>query len=237
MKIRVVFVGFNRPEFFARVAASWAPALAGGSYDPVLFLEPSAEASQMREIFAPYGEVRLNDEVRGINTNNWSAINAVFDEDPTLDAVVLAEDDVVVSDDVMAYFEWALAEYVNDQQVMTVGAFEALPCCSGLSDDLVVRHRWFWPWVWGVWRDRWAERLRGSWAFDPTIQGWDDRVWRLMDAAGMVSIVPAGSRADHIGTSGVHMVPELMDSTRARDFALSRPVRHSVFREWVGLVP
>jgi len=231
VKIRVVFVGYNRPEFFRQTMESWAPVLTNSPYDPVLFLEPSPRQTEMADIFAPFGQVRVNDHVLGINVNNWHAISCVLDEDPTVDAVVLAEDDVVVSDDVMAYFEWALNTYRADAEIMTVGAFESLARLDGLPDNAVVRHAWFWPWVWGTWRNRWDRFLRGQWSFDPEVQGWDDQVWRVMDSNGRKSIIPIGSRADHIGTTGVHMLPGLMEGTRGRDFVARRSVRHLVFEE------
>lgn len=234
MRVRLVFLGYNRPEYFTATIDSWRRALVGFDMPATLFLEPSPVQDRMASIFSDIGSVVVNSSVRGINSNNWHAIQATFATFPDTDAVIVAEDDVIVSDDAVHYLWWALNTYQLHPRIGAVCAFDNidLPGRGGMPGNAVVAWPWFFPWVWATWRDRWETVFRDRWAFDPTVQGWDARVWELMQETGLLSLIPVGSRSRHVGTHGVHMLPELMGTNVAKGFQEERAVIHRVWEEF-----
>ena len=223
MEIRVAFLGYNRPGYFSSTMASWRTALVGGDrYRPTLYLEPSPAEAEMRRLFRGTGPVRVNPRRLGIETNYFATMGRIFGEDPTVEAVVMAEDDVLVSSDVMDYFEWAFAEHAKDDSILAVCAFSNLTVPDGFGPEHGIRYPYFFPWVWGTWRNRWEELLEPQWEFRH-IPGWDVGLGVVMNACGLRCAMPAHTRADHIGAVGIHMRPEGLAGTRHASFLLDRP--------------
>ena len=219
--LNVVMTAYRRPVYLRQTLESW---LAVRGVENVLFtfhVEPSDRRLQVMDAIKraqlPNYEVVSNQTRLGVLTNPWSAFENAF----TLrgaDFVVLAEDDVLVSDDVVEYLTWAAAEFRDDRQVMVVSAHSLI---GGEPDGQVVREEGFSGLVWGTWADRWQGALSPTWDHDYSTgdhgheAGWDWNIAkRVMPAAGAVQVRPVVSRSQHIGREGgAHMVAE--------DFALS----------------
>jgi hypothetical protein len=210
----------HRPEYLRRVLDSWSKVRGVDRYRWLVRQEPGRAADLCREVFTESGfefEWRVNVKREGPLWNPWLAIDECFDLGSRF--VIYAEDDVVVSPDVIEFMEWAQSEY-EDQKVLAVSAMQRQRTGFGDPDW----HRAIWTKrfpanVFGIWDSRWKLITR-EWDFDYRKRGWD---WALTDFLvhhEWWTVAPAISRSDHIGKhGGAHMPPAAYDRHRPEKFA------------------
>ena len=121
----------------------------------------------------------------------------------SVSGVIVLDDDIVPAADCLRYFEWAGEKYRDDREVFTVSAYarETPPPARYHS---VRRLRWFTPWGWATWRDRWEE-MRAHWGFGEPFS-WDVIVNRTRGER--FEIQPFLSRVQNIGAEGGVHVPD-----------------------------
>jgi hypothetical protein len=230
VKRSLVFTAYNRPQYFTPVMASWAAVRGFADWDPVVFLEPSPVQQEMTRIAAAAGAgVWANPHRRGVSDNPWYALDTAFTVGEGSDFAVLAEDDVLVSDDVLEYFSWA-AQRFRREHILTVCAASFATTCPPDQEQDTVRSGQFCPLVWGTWADRWTAVLRDSWDHDYSSGtatqpqcGWDWNIGLRVMGDWQV-IAPAASRSVHIGADGgAHCTPAHFPATVAPTFTAHRP--------------
>jgi hypothetical protein len=214
MRQVIVFTAFNRPLYLSETLESWSHVR--GIRDAILDFHIEPGSTDVDEVCASVNFVagralHVNPTRLGIQRNPFNAINCGFTygDSGTLpqpdDFVILAEDDFVVSTDVLEWFAWARKEFYSDERVLLVSANQYEQQSGGLAQSLFIP--WFPGWVWGTWRDRW-QSIADDWTFEYEHNGWD---WRLTDhfcgELHKVCVVPAISRSQHIGEfNGVHTI-------------------------------
>lgn len=172
--------------------------------------------------------------------------------DPETGFVALFEEDTFVSDDVLAYMQWA-RRFESDPRVLAVCAHNQSgtawdipsPDEAEADQETVRLKQYFCSWGWGTWRDRWAGVLEPSWDWDCTSgdgtgmpSGCDWNIYSRVMPGRFVSAVPDASRTQNIGRDeGVYAVPDMFYLTQAQSFRerrgrviykMSQPVRPSV---------
>lgn len=211
MKRRLVFTANDRHDYFRATMAAWQQVRGFTDWAPVVYLEPGRRSERMSEIAQAAGAtVSLNPQRRGVLSNPWHALDTAFAD---ADFVVLAEDDVLVSDDTLEFFTWAAQEF-RDERVLGVCANTQAATCPPGAEQVVELNQRLCPLVWGTWADRWRDVLRDTWDHDyssgtPTQpqSGWDWHI-NLRLLAGWRTATPLASRSDHIGQyGGTHMRP------------------------------
>ncbi len=228
MDIRLVFTAYNRPVYWDAALATWHRARGFADLTPVVHLEPGDAEYVMSAIAAGYGvAVHRNLFRRGVLTNPWYAIDTAFAAGA--DFVILGEDDIEVSDDIVEYFTWAATE-LRDEHILAVCACSMDTDADPAGTHTVRTHQVFNPLVWGTWRDRCADVLRDTWDHDYSSgtpaapqSGWDWNInlrvmrdWRIA--------APLHSRSTHIGQyGGTHMHPAAFPASQAPTFARHRP--------------
>ena len=203
---------YNRPDYLRTSLESWARA--DGIADALMLfnLEPGdPEVHKIARSFdACRTEVVVNPKRYGGPRNAWMALERGFAKG---DFVIHAEDDVVVSVDVLAFFEFG-QRYCDDQGVFSLNAFQDRDDgCGRLHRDGVFTQ----PSPWGTWRDRWTD-LRDQWDFDYSHRGWD---WHIRNKllAGREVVKPCLSRCQHIGRlGGTHCTPAMFKGLLAPNF-------------------
>ena len=164
-------------------------------------------------------------------------------------AVICAEEDIVVSDDILEYMVWALNRFETDPLVPVVCAHDIggqgwdIPGIGqqGLhaAQDQVALADYFNPWVWATWTGRKLDFLLENWDWDATLgpvawqNGYDWQIRRLIHDRGLLSAVPSASRSQNIGRDGGYYArPELFDQTQAASFRKHRePVEYRLIGE------
>jgi hypothetical protein len=140
-------------------------------------------------------EVIVNDTRLGPTGNTQEAMQQGFLRRPD-DFVILAEEDLVVADDVLEWFTWA-QRYREDKEIQTVCGH--IHNSSGRPDQ-AVRVSWFSPLLWGTWLDRWVDFISKDWQGLPDNPGaWDAHLRNRIADAGLFTLFPGRSRVLHIG--------------------------------------
>ena len=211
----VAFTAFNRPHYMSQVLESWSYVRDVSEAHFDFHVEPGCREMETVCSYAPRtgSSVHVNGSRLGVQRNPFAAINCAFDRylresafEKQDDFVILAEDDFIVSTDILEWFSWAQQEFYEDQRVLCVSATQHEKQGDEAQSLFLP---WFPGWVWGTWRDRWQNLIAPDWTFDYEHRGWD---WRLTDywckEKGMVCVAPAVSRTQHIGEhGGVHTIP------------------------------
>lgn len=233
MSRAVVFTVHNRTEYFSETLASWNRAREKDFWFWRFCIEPSEVAlEQFRQAKDFLAENRLpgfptiNPVRYGVLLNPFQALNTAFE---THRFVALAEEDIVVSQDILEYYRWASCEYEKDPEILTVHAYQAAPVPQEAALGDVQREAAFSAWGWGTWQDRWQQTIAPSWDFDYSsgesqTSGWDwNLTLRVMPRTATKGLYPLESRTQHIGQhGGVHMKPEDFPSMQSSSYRLLR---------------
>jgi hypothetical protein len=220
MKKALFLTAFNRPSYLQQTLESWLTVRGIEDWRVVFMIEPSHVTGKVVEICERFIEMRdlkdaevcVNPQVYGVLHHPWVGFERLLMMHG-YDFAVRAEDDLLVSSDVLEYFDWAASEYKGDADVAAVQAYTD---GSG-PEDGVARVPRFNPWVWGTWRDRWHAFIGPTWDHDYSTyngypgnqSGWDWNLdTRLYPLHGLRSVAPLASRVDNIGVHGVHGTPD-----------------------------
>lgn len=224
MNIQIAMTVGYRIHYLMVTLETWKAAKGFDTPHWVFRVEPSdndREAIQMVREFPVKKKVQVNDRVHGPLMNPYLALNDCFVDGA--DFVILAEDDSIVSPDIMQYFRQMAVECEDDKQVYAVCGFTRIP----RSDDEqeVFFQPYFASCVWGTWRDRWDKWMRDDWDDDYRYLGWDHHFVELIRTNNLSCVFPSISRVQHIGQfGGAHMIPADYDELKAQRF-LSEPSR------------
>ncbi|WP_204911400.1 hypothetical protein [Microlunatus spumicola] len=230
----MLLTAYDRPHYLAPVLDAWAEVRGLDGWHLRVAVEPSpardAVVDLVRSFVGRTGhedtEVVLNPSRLGVLENPYAHLDALFRAGHGF--VVRAEDDLLVSDDVLELFAHVAAAYAADPAVATAHAFSPGP--PGPGADELVRTTEFCPWVWGTWRDRWLDLVGPTWDRDystynvePGFEtGWDWNLnTRVFPAHGLHAVAPAVSRVRNIGEVGEHGTPD--DLVPAPTFTAHRP--------------
>lgn len=221
MRKAIFLTAWNRMAYLQETLSYWETVRGQEEWDFIASIEPSDITQQVVEEFEEFfskthfntAEVRVNEKVEGVLHHPWMCFEGLFGMG-RYDFVVRAEDDLIVSDDILEFFSWAAEAYKGDDQVATVNAFsrETVGTINGVQ-----KHQSFTPWLWGTWKNRWRDLIGPTWDHDystyngaPGVQaGWDWNLdTRIFPKFGFVSVSPLCSRVNNIGVWGVHGTAE-----------------------------
>lgn len=224
MKCELAFTAFNRLGYFEETIRSWNNVRKLDEWSVYFNIEPSMYQTKIVEVANELDTTvvaNINVNRLGVLVNPWQALEDRFQAGA--DFVLLAEDDIIVSEDALEYASWTAETYVNTPEILAINFFSQE---GGTDPDHVIRRQEFSPLVWGTWRDRWDTYLRDSWDkdyssgnSDGSEAGWDWNINRILKTENKYVIRPTKSRSDHIGQfNGTHMTAELFDSSRGINF-------------------
>lgn len=229
MRRAVVFTGYRRVEYFRQSLASWSQARGQDGWDFFFHLEPSARLDQMKEAisdFFPRSRTTVNPRRLGVLENPYRALNSAFSAG--YEFAVLAEDDIVVSDDVLEFFEWALPLHRTYPRTLVVNAWSDHVDPGddpGFASRVMFGGR-FSPLVWGTWKSRWDSYIEPTWDHDYSTgtpdghqAGWDWNLNRVIEKNEFLVARCQLSRSDHIGEfGGTHMLPANFSASQSPSF-------------------
>ena len=126
MKKALFFTAFNRVGYLKETLASWAKVENFDGWHIGFYIEPSDVIDQIGQVIKSFLDdinfdsysIHYNQELLGNATNTWQGFEDLFND---YDFVVLAEDDVIVSKDVLRYFDQ------NGTRVARGSSFQAMP--------------------------------------------------------------------------------------------------------------
>lgn len=235
--LSVVMTAWRRPYYLEPVLASWARACElmapdrfvislradGGPYEEMLAVIDKARPSFPVELeILPQG-------TEGVHHAYGAAVGHMFSE-PAVEFVAVGEEDVLVSDDVLLYMEWARRGFERAGDVLLVcahsegGQFwdQHVPVQDADADQQVVRVRhWFNAWGWGTWRDCWEQVLEPGWCWQEHgyATGYDFAMNDHIMSGKYRAVMPDASRSQNIGDQGgLYATPETRAFSQAQSF-------------------
>ena len=219
------FTLFDRVDYLKETLKSWSFVRGIENFDIYFFVEPSDKIEQVIDIISYFEQITKakvsiikNSKKLGCAKNTWQVFDVLFD---TYDFVILAEDDIKVSKDVLEYFDATESIFNEDDSVAVISANT-----KWHTDDpsLVVREKAFNGLVWGTWKKYWTSYIKDTWDFDYSSgngekSGWDwNLTLRVLPNNNLVSINPHVSRSEHIGVNGIHCSEDIFDLTKSPSF-------------------
>lgn len=226
-------VSGDRPQYLAETLESWSMVRGLADWPFIFAVEPGPHAPECVDLIERHLDglqvsVVLNERRLGVLGNPHFVLGRGFE---VARYVVLAEEDVLVSNDVLDYLAWGDRTFETDGSALGVcAASKSLLLDGHLSAVRQVCD--FSPLVWATWRDRWEGILRDTWDLDyssgPTREesGWDWNIGRLLQARDMYCVFPDVSRSLHIGVYGVHVRPEFFEASQEPSFAPHHSMDH-----------
>lgn len=209
MRKAVFITAMDRMDYFAETLKTWENVKGAEDWHILVRIEPSHLTKEMARLAeASNLTVHINPQVYGVLPHPWLGFEDLFDLG--YDFVVRAEDDLLVSEEILNYFSHVAEEYKDRKEVGAVLAFNPVESDHGASLELVND---FNPWVWGTWSDRWYAHIRATWDFNYSSGGAEDSGWdwnlkkRVFPSRGLVCVRPAFSLVQNIGVWGVHGTP------------------------------
>jgi len=222
MTIAVTFTVNDRPDYFQQTLDSWSEVRGKENVvfyfncEPFNYLDGNNRGTcvDMAEKWIKdnkvVGRAFCNSVKFGVLHNPYIALQRAFGP-AQFDYAILAEDDLLVSDDLLEYHKWARQEYRNDRDIAMVCSFMEHEVSFDLTDKVIAVPNFASVWLWGTWRDRWVDFIEPTWDHDYSTAdeagpgGWD---WhlnkRILPKLNKSSIVPLASRAQNIGQHGTH---------------------------------
>jgi hypothetical protein len=211
-RLAVVLTAWRRPEYLDRVLRTWACAIGVQNLRSfTVALEPSPRCQEQLAVIAAVNaefglsiEPVVNQRRLGVLVNPVVAGGRQLRADPGIEFLVMAEEDVLVSDDVLCFMSWTSRRLAGLRRVLCACADSR--AAAGADPAEVVLGRTFCSLVWGTWRDRWLEVIEPTWDGDYSRGGWDLNLRNhVLAERRMLAAWPAASRSRHIGeTQGVH---------------------------------
>jgi hypothetical protein len=218
----------DRVDYLHDALRSWQGVREQDDWMFLFMLEPTHKTQDAYDLIKAIGPkiqaIHVNENRLGVLRNPWTGVNLAV-EKLTAEYIVLAENDIEVSTDVLEYQRWAAETYRSDPQIL--GACSWSDAQDNPTDHVVAATD-FCPLTWGTWADRWQNVFRDTWDLSYSTgvgghqAGWDWNI-RLRVMGDRKFLFPRESRCTHIGVWGAHCRPEQYADTRAKSYVHDRP--------------
>lgn len=198
--MNITVSGYNRPAYLAQTLAALRGCDGIEACTVAVLLDPCEETLHSAALAAKYGFECLTYSQRvGCNHAIRSAMDYGFGQMGSEFHLHL-EDDTVPTRDALRWFAWAAEAYRDEARILNVSGYQRVS--NGCPYECGAR-RWFTPWGWGTWRDRWLG-LAAGWVRDDATS-WDVVVNHVL-RAGRAEVFPTVSRIQNIGAEqGTHV--------------------------------
>jgi hypothetical protein len=200
---------YNREEYTKRLLEHLNQCYDIENYDITICCEPGFKViEKLAKDFRPtQTEVVVNNRRYGCNTNIYLCLAIGFSKN---DYHIHFEDDTIPGKDCLLYFEWARELYKNNKDILTISGYvnsnNQTEHFYPLNEDLdcVFKRKWFTPWGWATWKDRFKE-MEDVWDFQGKNGSWDYTINHIV-RRDRYEISPAVSRIQNIGGEmGTHV--------------------------------
>ncbi len=230
--MNITISGYNRPDYLDQTCHAVSRCVGVSSCRVAVLLDPCDETDESKAIAAKHGyEAIVLTQHAGCNDAIYTSLRYGF-EIMQSEFHLHFEDDTVPTRDALLWFSWARDRYRHDPNVFTVSGYQQKS--NGRLDECGTR-RWFTPWGWGTWVDRWVEMANGWTSRDGT--SWDIIVnnvirrtrWEAFSTVSRIQNIGA-ERGTHVANAEwhakYHHVPvtaDDLDGQPVRDFIEVEP--------------
>lgn len=199
---------WRRPAYTEQVLSALSKCKGIEDYTLIICVEPGVpQVGKLAEqaTFAKKTHVIHNPQLLGIFVNIYQCLKMGFEN---TDYNIHIEDDVVLGEDALQFFEYCKEAYEKDASVFTACAYHKSKPGHVKPEEYyrVRRAQWFTPWGWATWADRWKE-INSQWVFGfENRLGWDERMNKVIRGERS-EVYPHLSRAQNIGAELGWAVP------------------------------
>lgn len=224
-KKAIVFTSFDRVNYLKQTLESWSKVRYIQEYDIYFKVEPSNKIDEICEVISKFAEqigndvnVDINNRVMGCAANTWFALDKTFND---YDFVILAEDDILVSEDVCEYFNYLENKYRDQEEFAIISANTKW---DTQDPNSVCKEQSFNGLIWGTWKKYWELYIKDTWDWNYSSgnggpSGWDwNLTLRVLPNNNLFSINPLASRSQHIGENGIHCSSDIFNLTQSPSF-------------------
>ena len=218
MKIAVVFVCYNRPQYLSRVLQRWLE-IDTSNIDFYANVDYSNKHNEnvilLKHFFAnikqPLNRIQENIPALGMNNNQFNASDRLFQLG--YDFVIQCEDDIIPANDINHYMRSMSSQFIDDKTVMNIGAYRYIHDDGGIENqNKLIKYSFFNAWIWGTWKDRWENYFKPQWCRHKK-GTWDTDIQQDYNNDKKYAIYPSASRSQNIGEFG-----ENQDSGTSKSF-------------------
>ncbi|XP_045602942.2 protein O-linked-mannose beta-1,2-N-acetylglucosaminyltransferase 1 [Procambarus clarkii] len=208
--IPVVIVTANKPYYLYRLLKNLKQVEGSGQTKILVAIDgPHQETLQLANLFQVSTVVHTPQGPPGKNTrtnaNIAYALYSVLERWPHVDKVILLEDDLILSPDLLRYFHQAAPALTIDPTLYLVNAFGQNSYPNTASDPSTVLRAEMYPQYGWMTCRRWIEYVLPLWVPSGGGVDWDWWVYTEGVRGGMDAVVPEVSRTAHAGSAGVHV--------------------------------
>jgi hypothetical protein len=226
MKKRAIsLITFQRENYLKETLESWRNARGIENYDFYIFIDRSENLQNILDVANNFKKTSLFNVYITVNKigqqgnwrNSFNAINSIINR---YEFVILAEDDVIVSNDSLEYFDYLIPIYQDSEDIISISANYVND--NAFNDNSVFVINGFSGLVWGTWPKWWNKILKTAWSIPPENGiAWDEVANLIVRGYDLRSVVPAVSRSQHIGKTGYYSDPEIYKTSYAKRFKLN----------------
>lgn len=198
--MNITVSAYNRPEYLESTLNAITRMIGFRSSTVAVLLDPSESTDECLKVCdrASVRSIVLTQHA-GCNDAIYTCMRYGF-EFMGSDFHLHFEDDTVPTRDALLWFSWARDKYRNDPTVFSVTGYQKQS--NGVLSECGLR-RWFTPWGWGTWVDRWAE-IRDRWSHGDGMS-WDVHITTMLRGTRWEAF-PTVSRIQNIGAEkGTHV--------------------------------
>lgn len=234
MRKEIVMTVCQRPFYLKPVLDAWEQVEDVENWDFTFMVENTATKDAMLDLIRKFDHPSIsiieNEKRLGVLVNPREGLNLAFTDAMEKEFVVLAEEDLLPSVDVLNYFNHVSEKYRNHEDVL-------MACVNPISIDFppgsVRKMQVFSAWIWGTWTDRWP-LIHSTWDSDyssggQSSSGWDWNLHlRVLPQNNKVAVFPDIPLVDNLGQFlGAHAQPDEYENSRPVGFDQFRKVKWS----------
>lgn len=236
MSKAVVMTVCQRPFYLKPVLDGWMKVRGYQDWPFIFMVEntPTRDAmiAVIEEFNHPNKTVVLNAERLGVLENPFAGLAKAFDID-RYEFVVLAEEDLLPSTNILEFFDVAHGAMIHNSRILAA-------CAQGLPDlepegwkpkpyELELKQS-FKVWLWGTTHENWYLYIRDTWDHNYSTgtqyqSGWDWNLdLRVLPELNMKCLFPKTSLVDNLGQwLGAHASPSEYEASRPLGFVQDVP--------------
>ncbi len=203
----ITMTAYKRPEYTKQVIDSLSRCIGIDNYTLLIGIDPGyvSVSKLFYNIDFVKHEIFINHSLQGCSHNTYLAIARGFERS---DYVIHVEDDTLLACDALLYFEHCFNAYMHDKSIFTIVAYSRSK--SDMDKDSyykVMKNKWYTPWGWATWKDRWTE-MDAEWDHGISKGGWDVNLNQNV-RRDRFEVLPCLARCQNIGEqNGTYCTPE-----------------------------
>lgn len=167
MQINITVSLFNRPDYSRQVLDHLAKCINVEHFQILVNIDKSPYQEELAELVAEFSTdldiySHMCPKNLGCNKAIYECLDWGFED---ADFNVHIEDDILLAQDALQYFEYCANTYVNRQAIFTVDGYNNQPYDLSSNKQYELNAtKSFKPWGFGIWKDRW-ESIKDRWQF------------------------------------------------------------------------